>query len=144
MAYKNFKLTEIIDEIGSELRKARLNKHETLASVSKILSTDGINLSSTMLGRIENGERRIDDELFYKLCEHYDINPFLTIISASQQHINDITAIHHSETISDFTVSSDKDNIVLSLYNNLNPEGQHEVKSLMRMMAYMNAFKKTE
>ena len=34
MAYKNFKKAEIIDEIGSELRKARNAKELTLAQVA--------------------------------------------------------------------------------------------------------------
>lgn len=55
MAYKNFKKAEIIDEIGSELRKARNAKELTLAQVADNLEQNGTHVSGIMLGRIENG-----------------------------------------------------------------------------------------
>ena len=64
MAYKNFRKTEIIDELGAELRKVRNQKELTLAQVAAGLGELGTQISSIMLGRIETGQRRIDDDLF--------------------------------------------------------------------------------
>lgn len=44
---------EIIDEIGSELRKARNAKELTLAQVADNLEQNGTHVSGIMLGRIE-------------------------------------------------------------------------------------------
>ena len=141
MAYKNFKHTEIIEEIGAELRKARLNKNETLAIVSDTLSSNGISISPTMLGRIENGERRIDDKLFFALCDYYEINPYITIVSACKQHINTTNKNASKSSIDCTIATTDEHNELISLYKNINSQGQNEIKSLMRMMAYMSAFK---
>ena len=59
MAYKNFVKTEIIDEIGAELRTIRKEKDETLSFVASTLEKQGFHLSATMLGRIETAERRL-------------------------------------------------------------------------------------
>ena len=61
MPYKNFTKTEIIDELGAELRKARNSKGLTLTQVAGALEKRGTHVSSIMLGRIETGQRRIDD-----------------------------------------------------------------------------------
>ena len=61
MAYKNFKATEIIEEIGAELRKIRTDNNQTISHVAIKLAEKGFQISNTLLGRIENGERRIDD-----------------------------------------------------------------------------------
>ena len=87
MAYKNFKKAEIIDEIGSELRKARNAKELTLAQVADNLEQNGTHVSGIMLGRIENGQRRIDDTLLHALCELYHIDSNDLTINACQSHI---------------------------------------------------------
>ena len=48
MAYKNFKKAEIIDEIGSELRKARNAKELTLAQVADNLEQNGTDRKSVV------------------------------------------------------------------------------------------------
>ena len=63
MPYKNFTKTEIIDELGAELRKARNSKGLTLTQVAGALEKRGTHVSSIMLGRIETGQRRIDTAL---------------------------------------------------------------------------------
>ena len=68
MAYGNFRKTEIIEEIGSELKKARKAKKYTLGDLSQQLSAQGMNLSPALLSRMENGERRIDDDTLEAVC----------------------------------------------------------------------------
>ena len=64
MAYKNFRCTEIIEEIGEELRRVRKQKKLTISHVAEQVSAaSGLPVSNTLLGRIETGERRIDDEI---------------------------------------------------------------------------------
>lgn len=135
MAYKNFKSTEIMEEIGSELRKVRLAQNYTISYVASKLTESGLTISNTLLGRVENGERRIDDEALEAICSFYQINPKTVIIAASKEHIRRLSGTDPSP---DLTQS---DNLI-SLFNNLNPEGQKEVSCLMRLMAYMEAFKK--
>ena len=86
MPYKDFKSTEIIDEIGLELRKLRNEKKLSLATVSDAMEQQQIHISGTMLGRMENGERRIDDSLLHALCRLYDADPNALIIRACQTH----------------------------------------------------------
>lgn len=135
MAYKNFKSTEIMEEIGAELRKVRLAQSYTISYVASKLTESGLTISNTLLGRVENGERRIDDEALEAICSFYQVNPKTIIIAASKEHIRRLSEDDSSSSI---TQSDD----LTTLFNNLNPEGQKEVSSLMRLMAYMNAFKK--
>lgn len=133
MAYKNFKMTEIIEEIGGELRKIRTARKQTISFVAGELAHSGLHISNTLLGRIENGERRIDDDTLQSICAFYDIAPSSLVISASREHIRRL-----SENQDDNV----EPEILLDLYNNLNLEGQKEIVHLIRLMAYMEAFKK--
>ena len=139
MAYKNFKATEIIEEIGAELRKIRTESNQTISHVASELANDGLHISNTLLGRIENGERRIDDDTLNAICNYYEIDPSSVIIAASEEHIRRL-----SRNPSDNAASSEPDETkqLYALYQNLNAEGQKEIAHLMRMMAYMDAFKK--
>lgn len=136
MSYKNFKATEIIDEIGSELRKIRLEKKYTISYVANELMQTGLHISNTLLGRIENGERRIDDETLTAICNFYNIDANIVVIEASKKHILKLS----SDQKPNSTTSSEED--ILALFNNLNTAGQKEVSQLMRLMAYMDAYKK--
>lgn len=140
MAYKNFTLTEIIEEIGLELKKIRLQKKLTISHVANELANSGLHISSTLLSRMENGERRIDDVTLKALCQYYNVNPHSVVITASQVHIE---KLHDDDTndLHDVTTDSMKDQLT-ALYNNINADGQNEILHLMRMMAYMEAFKK--
>lgn len=142
MAYKNFKLTEFIEEIGTELRTIRTAKKLTINNVANNLSSSELSLSATMLGRIETGERRIDDELFLSLCQYYGADPYNLIKRAAQNHIDAL------KTPSEQPGESENASAILTpeelyrLYSNINNEGKKEIGTLLRMMAYMNAFKK--
>lgn len=135
MAYKNFKSTEIIEEIGAELRKVRLTQNYTISYVASQLTESGLTISNTLLGRVENGERRIDDETLEAICAFYQVDPKTIIIAASQEHIRRLSEDDSAPSV------EQSDNLV-TLFNNLNSEGQKEVSSLMRLMAYMEAYKK--
>ena len=87
MAYKNFKATEIIEEIGAELRKIRTDNNQTISHVAIKLAEKGFQISNTLLGRIENGERRIDDDTLNAICNYYKVDPSSVIIAASKEHI---------------------------------------------------------
>ena len=137
MAYRNFKATEILEEIGVELRNVRLKQGYTISSVAEQLSKSGLQISNTLLGRIENGERRIDDDTLFKICAFYHIDPNMIVIDASKEHIKHLSDHDPSSLITDADT-------VMALYNNLNKKGQQEVSQLMRLMAYMESFKKTE
>lgn len=139
MAYKNFKTTEIMEEIGAELRKIRTANNQTIIYVAVKLTEKGFRISNTLLGRIENGERRIDDDTLNAICNFYKVDPSSVIIAASKEHIRRL-----SERISDNAAASEplETEHLYALYHNLNPEGQKEVTNLMRLMAYMDAFKK--
>ena len=141
MAYKNFKATEIIEEIGAELRKIRTDSNQTISHVAIELAKNGLHISNTLLGRIETGERRIDDDTLNAICSYYKIDPSSVIIAASKEHIRRL-----SEPASDNADSSEpaETEHLYALYHNLNADGQKEVTSLMRMMAYMDAFKKLQ
>ena len=141
MAYKNFKATEIIEEIGAELRKIRTNSNQTISHVANKLAESGIHISNTLLGRIETGERRIDDDTMNAICAYYKVDPSYVIICASKEHIRRL-----SENRTDVAVSSEpaETELLYGLYSRLNDEGQKEVTSLMRLMAYMDAFKKDQ
>lgn len=140
MAYKNFTLTEIIEEIGQELKKTRIQKGVTINYVANTLSESGTHISSTLLSRMENGERRIDDETLLSLCEYYQIDPKSIIIAASRMHIEKIQFDSEFDKLL-YPVEMNNEELI-SLYKNLNHEGQKEILHLMRMMAYMEAFKK--
>lgn len=141
MAYKNFKATEIIEEIGAELRKIRIDNNQTISHVANKLAEKGFHISNTLLSRIENGERRIDDDTLNTICNYYQIDPSSVIIAASKEHIRRL-----SECLSDNATASESVEIdyMNALYHNLNTEGQKEVTNLMKLMAYMDAFKKLQ
>lgn len=141
MAYKNFKATEIIEEIGAELRKIRIDNNQTISHVANKLAEKGFHISSTLLSRIENGERRIDDDTLNAICNYYQIDPSSVIIAASKEHIRRL-----AECLSDNATASESVEIdyMNALYHNLNTEGQKEVTNLMKLMAYMDAFKKLQ
>ena len=139
MAYKNFKATEIIEEIGAELRKIRTDNNQTISHVAIKLAEKGFQISNTLLGRIENGERRIDDDTLNAICNYYKVDPSSVIIAASKEHIRRLSESQSDSDASPETIETD---YLHTLYHNLNAEGQKEVANLMRMMAYMDAFKK--
>ncbi len=139
MAYKNFKATEIIEEIGAELRKIRTGNNQTIRCVAVGLAKNGLHISNTLLGRIENGERRIDDDTLNAICNYYKVDPSSVIIAASKEHIRRLSESQSDSDASPETIETD---YLHTLYHNLNAEGQKEVANLMRMMAYMDAFKK--
>lgn len=141
MAYKNFKATEIIEEIGTELRKIRTDSNQTISHVAIELAKNGLHISNTLLGRIENGERRIDDDTLNAICNYYNVAPSSVIIAASREHIRRL-----SESPSENAAASEpaETEHLYALYHNLNAEGKKEVTNLMRMMAYMDAFKKLQ
>ena len=141
MAYKNFKATEIIEEIGAELRKIRTGSNQTISHVAVKLAEKGFHISNTLLGRIENGERRIDDDMLNAICNYYKVDPSSVIIAASKEHIRRL-----SERLSDNAATSEQIETeqLYALYHNLNADGQKEITNLMRLMAYMDAFKKLQ
>lgn len=139
MAYKNFKSTEIIEEIGAVLRKVRLAKGITINYVADQLTQSGFHISSTLLSRIENGVRRLDDDALEHICAFYDIDPREVAIAASKEHIRRLADSEHAL---DYEMKLDGDESIDILFENLNQEGQREVSKLMRMMSYMDAFKK--
>ena len=141
MAYKNFKATEIIEEIGAELRKIRTGSNQTISHVAGKLAEKGFHISNTLLGRIENGERRIDDDMLNAICNYYKVDPSSVIIAASKEHIRRL-----SERLSDNAATSEpiETEQLYALYHNLNADGQKEITNLMRLMAYMDAFKKLQ
>ena len=141
MAYKNFKATEIIEEIGAELRKIRTDNNQTISHVALELAKNGLHISNTLLGRIENGERRIDDDTLNAICNYYKVDPSSLIIAASKEHIRRLSEIPSDNTAISEPVETDH---LYALYHNLNTEGQKEVTNPMRFMAYMEAFKKLQ
>ncbi len=138
MAYKNFTKTEIIDEIGMELRKVRNKKGETLSYVADILNQKGFHLSTTMLGRIETAERRLDDDLFAALCSHYEVNPDELIIKACNTHIDAL-----SKNLSETTKSLDYVSLA-DQFAELSEQHQQEVRTMIRLFSYMDKFKEIE
>lgn len=140
MAYKNFTLTEIIEEIGQELKKTRIQKGFTINQVASKLSDSGIHISNTLLSRMENGERRIDDDTLLSLCHYYQIEPNSIIITAARMHIKNLLSDSNITKHKNSEEENTEDLILL--YTNLNDQGQKEILHLMRMMAYMEAFKK--
>ena len=135
MAYKNFKKAEIIDEIGSELRKARNAKELTLAQVADNLEQNGTHVSGIMLGRIENGQRRIDDTLLHALCELYHIDSNDLTINACQSHI---TALQQNKCPAN---SAETDvNWFLDTYRSLPENRQADIRTMLRLYSYMDKF----
>ena len=137
MPYKNFTKTEIIDELGAELRKARNSKGLTLTQVAGALEKRGTHVSSIMLGRIETGQRRIDDELFHALCAYYDTNPDEMVIKACQAHIAALQQDKSDTTDKDFLW-------LLETYRTLPPDRQKDIRTMLRMYAYMDNFSKLD
>lgn len=138
MAYKNFKATEIIEEIGAELRKIRTGSNQTISHVANKLTENGLHISSTLLSRIETGERRIDDDTLVAICAYYKINPSSVIIAASKEHIRRLSESQPGSAAPSEPANTEH---LRALYNNLNAEGQKEIANLMRLMAYMDTFK---
>ena len=135
MAYKNFKKAEIIDEIGSELRKARNAKELTLAQVADNLEQNGTHVSGIMLGTIENGQRRIDDTLLHALCELYHIDSNDLTINACQSHI---TALQQNKCPAN---SAETDvNWFLDTYRSLPENRQADIRTMLRLYSYMDKF----
>ena len=135
MAYKNFKKAEIIDEIGSELRKARNAKELTLAQVADNLEQNGTHVSGIMLGRIENGQRRIDDTLLHALCELYHIDSNDLTKNACQSHI---TALQQNKCPAN---SAETDvNWFLDTYRSLPENRQADIRTMLRLYSYMDKF----
>ena len=136
MAYGNFRKTEIIEEIGSELKKARKATKYTLGDLSQQLSARGMNLSPALLSRMENGERRIDDDTLEAVCGILEVDAAAVVAAAAREHIRRVT------DQSGILEKDQPESSVTELYRNLNPEGQREVSRLMRLMAYMETFRK--
>ena len=135
MAYKNFKKTEIIDELGTELRKARNIKGLTLAQVADNLEQNETHVSGIMLGRIETGQRRIDDTLLHALCELYHIDSNDLIINACKTHI---TALQQKVCPAD-SIGTDM-NWFLDAYRNLPENRQADIRTMLRLYSYMDKF----
>lgn len=139
MAYKNFKKTEIIDELGIELRKVRNTKGLTLVQVADALEKRGTHVSSIMLGRIETGQRRIDDDLFHALCEFYHADPDEITIKACQTHI---ATLQKERNLSD--AAEDDLLWIVEAYRNLPANRQADIRTMLRMYAYMDKFSKLD
>ena len=135
MAYKNFKKTEIIDELGTELRKVRNIKGLTLAQVADNLEQNETHVSGIMLGRIETGQRRIDDTLLQALCELYHIDSNDLIINACKTHI---TALQQKVCPADSTETDM--NWFLDAYRNLPENRQADIRTMLRLYSYMDKF----
>ncbi len=131
MAYKNFKKTEFIEELGAELRKARLAHNETLTVTAEIMDSNGFHLSGTMLGRIETGERRIDDPLFEALCEHFQVDSSTLVVNA---------CLAHASSISADDAALEKEELYKG-FSSLSEQHQSEIKTMLRLFAYMDKFK---
>lgn len=139
MAYKNFKKTEIIDELGNELRKVRNAKELTLAQVADALEKTGTHISSIMLGRIETGQRRIDDDLFHALCNYYHVDSNEITIKACQSHIASLKQTDNTDD------SHENETLwIAEAYDNLPPNRQADIRTMMRMFAYMDKFSKLD
>jgi len=143
MAYKNFTETEFIEEIGAEIRKARLAAGLTMSQVLEILDEQGLTLSATMLSRIESGERRIDDELFQAVCTACGANHLDLAIKAGEAHIRRLRErgqfeglIVSAETSEeDYRINmTDLENVI----SDLSPEGQRELMQIARMRSYID------
>ena len=92
--------------------------------------------SNTLLGRIETGERRIDDEIMEAICAFYGVHSREIVIAAARKHIQRLSG----ETAGD-EEQENRGASLIALFENLNKTGQKEVLSLMRLMAYMDAYK---
>lgn len=90
-----------------------------------------------MLGRIETAERRLDDDLFTALCDHYLVNPDELIIRACKAHINTL-----SKNLPD-SDTKDYSSLVEQLFG-LSIEHQNEIRTMIRLFAYMDKFKELE
>ena len=139
MPYKNFKKTEIIDELGIELRKVRNAREMTLFQVAEALEAKGTHVSNIMLGRIETGQRRIDDDLFLALCDHYDTDPDELTIKACQAHIKNLQEESGIGQSGELEVSW-----IVETYRNLPDNRKADVRTMMRMLSYMDKFSKLE
>ena len=73
------------------------------------------------------------------LCGILEADSAAVVIAAAREHIRRISegAEKREDPAADQPESS-----VTELYRNLNPEGQREVSRLMRLMAYMETFRK--
>lgn len=139
MAYKNFKKTEIIDDLGRELRKARNAKELTLTQVAGALEKRGTHVSGIMLGRIETGQRRIDDTLLHALCELYHVEPNGLIINACRTHIS---TLQQTQNTSDS--NENNMNWLIESYRNLPENRQADIRTMLRLYSYMDKFAKLD
>lgn len=140
MSYKNFKKTEIIDEIGIKLRSARISAELTLSQATEELLKSGFKISVTMLGRIENGDRRIDDDLFLALCKLYKEDPKIIITHACQAHV---AAISKEAELAELMVLGESDQIVelVKEYLSLPNERKTDVRNTVRILSRMEKIK---
>ena len=104
---------------------------------------------------MENGERRIDDDTLEAVCGILEADAAAVVAAAAREHIRrvrvaagkreDPAAGLPEGPVTDRPEILEKDqpeSSVTELYRNLNPEGQREVSRLMRLMAYMETFRK--
>lgn len=131
MAYKNFRMTEIIEEVGTELRKLRKEQELTLKQVSELLEKDGLEISGTLLGRIETGERRIDDDTLDALCRLYETDPASVVKKACSMHIE---ILEKQTGVSEVSEAQS----VLNLYMELPENRKDDVRKMIHLFAYMD------
>ena len=107
----------------------------TLAQVADNLEQNGTHVSGIMLGRIENGQRRIDDTLLHALCELYHIDSNDLTINACQSHI---TALQQNKCPAN---SAETDvNWFLDTYRSLPENRQADIRTMLRLYSYMDKF----
>ena len=95
----------------------------------------GTHVSGIMLGRIENGQRRIDDTLLHALCELYHIDSNDLTINACQSHI---TALQQNKCPAN---SAETDvNWFLDTYRSLPENRQADIRTMLRLYSYMDKF----
>lgn len=63
--------SRFIKELGKELKNARINKKLTQQDVA-----NRFNCSRVMIANYERGERSIEIEFFFKLCELYGVDDY--------------------------------------------------------------------
>ena len=96
---------------------------------------NGTHVSGIMLGRIENGQRRIDDTLLHALCELYHIDSNDLTINACQSHI---TALQQNKCPAN---SAETDvNWFLDTYRSLPENRQADIRTMLRLYSYMDKF----
>jgi hypothetical protein len=96
-----------------------------------------IHISGTMLGRMENGERRIDDSLLHALCRLYDADPNALIIRACQTHILALQV----PSSPDVSIREQDTDTLLQLYRQLPQQARDEARTMLRLLSYKERFK---